>query len=68
MAEYVTETARVPVPAGKGRDWTRLGALQPALMEAIEAQSHQVALAHSVDELTLEAMRIRVARHHHCER
>lgn len=68
MAEYQMETARIPVPPGKGRDWARLGALHPDLMSAIEAQSHQVALAHSVDELTLEAMRIRVARHHACQR
>ena len=64
----MTETARIPVPPGPGRDWARLGATQPALMQAIEAQSHAVSLAHSVSEVTLEAMRIRVARYHHCER
>ena len=64
----MSETARIPVPPGPGRDWARLGATQPELMKAIEAQSHAVALTHSVSELTLEAMRIRVARYHHCER
>ena len=64
----MAETARIPVPPGPGRDWARLGATQPALMQAIEAQSHAVSLTHSVSELILEAMRIRVARYHHCER
>lgn len=62
------ETARIPIPPGPGRDWARLGATRPELMQAIHAQSHAVALAHAVDEVTLESMRIRVAKHHHCER
>ncbi len=64
----MAETARVPIPPGSGRDWARLGATRPELMQAIAAQSHAVALTHAVDAVTLEAMRIRVARYHHCER
>ena len=64
----MAETARIPVPPGPGRDWARLGSTHPELMQAIHEQSHAVALVHGVDAVTLEAMRIRVARYHHCER
>jgi hypothetical protein len=64
----MAETARIPVPPGPGRDWARIGSTRPQLMEAIEEQSAAVSREHAADPVILESMRIRVARHHHCER
>ena len=64
----MAETARIPVPPGAGRDWARLGNTHPELMQAIQNQNRALTQVHAADPVTLEAMRIRVARYHHCER